>query len=396
MRLDGIDPANPQQALASDLCPADAEHDCLVAVASGTWRCQVCGGQGGELRTPPSLPANDDRDGSPLRFEDLSALLAGGLEPPAQLVDQLVVAGQVNWFSGHPGHGKTTLALWVAKQHVESGGHVIWIDWEAGDRETMLRLQSVGLAQDALEERFHYAYSPWIAASREGFARIQPWLDLWPGSLVVFDSASKGLSVAGLDENQPTDATLWTTNVVMPIRQAGGTAMVIDHVTKGATAQMPYARGAGSKLADTDVAWYVEAAKPFSRQRAGELRLTLKKDRNGVLPQGVSFSIGDGQGGLPITMLAARSGQLEATVAAMQNRIIAVLKDAGPEGANTTQVKQQVRGNRQKVGEILKEMAEDGLQPVRSATGRRKDEVRFYYDEAGEPSFVRRALGGKP
>lgn len=153
--------------------------------------------------------------------EDLAALLAGGLEPPAQLIEGLVVEGQVNWLAGHPAQGKTTVALWSAAQHLEAGGHVIWLDWEAGPRDTVLRLEALGASHDQIIDRFHYFYSPLVPADEHGLELLRGDLERWPNALVVFDSASKALSIAGLDENTPAEATRWTTEVVMPLPGTG-------------------------------------------------------------------------------------------------------------------------------------------------------------------------------
>lgn len=98
----------------------------------------------------------------------------------------------------------------------------------------------------------------------------------------------------------------------MPLRRLGATVAVIDHVPKGATRGTPYPRGAGSKLADTEVAWFVEAVEAFSQSQSGELLLTRQKDRNGVLPQDVRLSIGDGLGNLPVHRLTGPSGRSDA------------------------------------------------------------------------------------
>jgi hypothetical protein len=44
-----------------------------------------------------------------------------------------------------------------------------------------------------------------------------------------------------------------------------------------------YARGSGAKLAATDVAFKLDAVKPFSREMPGILELTVTKDRRGWL-----------------------------------------------------------------------------------------------------------------
>ena len=326
-----------------------------------------------------------------IRFEDLAVALAGGLEPPEQLVPDLVVKERVTWLAGHPGQGKSTVAMWIAVQHIQNGGHVIWLDWEGGLRETLLRFLAIGgLTQEQIVASFHYSNAPYMTVEN-GLEQLLPAVERMPGALVVFDSASKALSVAGLDENSPPDATRWTTQIVMPLRDHGATPLVIDHVAKTATRSTPYARGAGSKLADTDVSWYVEAAEPFNQTQAGEVLLTRLKDRTGSLPLDLRLKVGDGHGGLPIERIAGPSGVSDA-LQVVKERVKTALKQH--EEANATQLSGLVQGKKTTVLEAAKALAADFSEPVWSKPGKRVNEVVYYYDVSRLPDFVRRTMQG--
>jgi hypothetical protein len=326
-----------------------------------------------------------------LRFEDLSVALAGGLEPPELLVPDLVVKKRVTWLAGHPGQGKSTVAMWIAVQHIQAGGHVIWLDWEGGVRETLLRLVAIGgLENEQIVGHFHYANSPYMTAE-DGLDKLLPALRQMPGALVVFDSASKALSVAGLDENSPPDATRWTTHVVMPLRDHGATPLVIDHVAKTATRTTPYARGAGSKLADTDVSWFVEATEQFNQAQPGEVLLTRLKDRTGTLPLDIRLKVGDGQGGLPIERIQGRLGTSDA-FRVVKNRVKTALREH--ESANASQLSGLVRGKKATVLEAAKALATDDTEPVWSRPGKRVNEVIYYYDEERLPPLLRNIARG--
>lgn len=243
-----------------------------------------------------------------LRYVDLAALDEDATPP--MLVPGLLVSGQAHWYMGHPESGKSTLALHAAHEVMKLGLHVIWVDWEMGAMQAKRRARAVGVSDELLSEQFHYtAYPPEFGtAIGAGTARLLHDLDRWPNALVVLDSCSKALSAAGLDENAPTDATNWTTAVVLPLREAGATLLVIDHVSKSATRSQPYPRGAGSKLADTDVAFFIEAAEKFSRARSGVLAVTKQKDREGVLPDGTQrYSIGTARAACPSSASKTRA-----------------------------------------------------------------------------------------
>lgn len=228
-----------------------------------------------------------------LVFEDLEAILNGTLVPPDMLVDDLFYVEGVHWLSGHPGCGKTTLTMNAAWTAMLEGRDVVWLDYEGGVRPTVRRLRDVGVPVDLILERFHYAGWPVDAPEHLGTVA-----ERWPGALVILDSASKGITLAGLNENDPTEVTRWVAPIVKVSKLYSLPVVVIDHVTKSSNATARYSRGAGSKLADADVAWYVEATEPFNREQSGLIHCRLQKDREGCLPFDVWYTIGDGRGGL--------------------------------------------------------------------------------------------------
>ena len=324
-----------------------------------------------------------------IEFEDLGAVLDGGLEAPPLLVESLLVSGQVNWLSGHPENGKTTVALWAALKHIRNGGHVIWLDWEGGPRQTLLRLQALSATRDEIVGHFHYAYAPLIPADGEAREMLTPLLSQWPDALVVFDSCSKALSVAGIDENDNTESTRWTTRVVMPLRGLGATVLVIDHVAKSATASNPYPRGAGAKLADTEVAWYVQKTEDFNQRASGEITLKCQKDRNGILPLKVQLSVGDGEGGLPIKVKNTSDvseGKADGYGAVLGRTREAIKKHSGPDKKlSTRQLRQLVRGKNASVERAAKQLADEWYEPVQvEATN---SAVVYWWDESAAPKL---------
>jgi len=317
-----------------------------------------------------------------LEFVDLAAIAEGNVELPKALVPNLVVTGQINWFTGHPGNGKTTLAMYVAREAMERGVHVVYLDWENGAAPTARRLMAVGVAPELMRERFHYVAFPSIPAAAEGFDLIAHAVAPFDDVLVIFDSASKALSHAGLDENSNPDATRWTTEIVMPTREAGATVMVLDHPAKGATRTNPYARGAGAKLADTDVQWFVEADEKFSRENPGVLRLTRQKDRDGVLPvETVWYAVGDGRGGLPITEI---EGPTSSVRNELRGRILEVLRTHSA-GLSQNQIEQLAGGNRQRLREELQALTRDPASGVRVEPSGRA--LRYWHESPAAPGL---------
>jgi len=323
-----------------------------------------------------------------IHFEDLSAAARGDVDPPGMLVPGVIVEGQVNWLAGHPAHGKTTIAMHAALTAVRDGRPVVWLDWEGGKLPTVRRLLALGARAEDFE-RFHYAHAPRLTSDRTGLDAILGALEEWPRALIVFDSASKALSAAGLDENSPTEATKWTTEIIMPLREAG-TVIVIDHVTKGATRTTPYARGAGSKLADTEVFWYVEAQEKFSRERSGVILLTKHKDREGVLPERLRFKVGDGKGGLPVERIDADSEEGGEGRESPRTRVMAAVREKlrshDGEALTGRQVEQMVSGRRAAVADALRDLAADPSEPFTASPGPRTSVL--YRHDASAPTAL--------
>lgn len=254
-----------------------------------------------EVTDFPPLPAAPqlERAGG-LIFEDLGPMLEGGVPDPEVLVDDLLYTEGVHWMDGHPESGKTTLAMHLSIEVMGGGKHVVWLDYEGGLRQTVRRLIACDCPAQLAIERFHYA--AWPTEPVQFFGDVAA---KWPGALIVLDSASKAISAAGLDENSPTDVTKWCAPIVKAVKGCALPLIIIDHVIKSATKDSRYSRGAGSKLADSDVKFFVQCVDRFSRTQQGLICVHQQKDREGFLPYETWFKIGDGKGGLTMNVTEA-------------------------------------------------------------------------------------------
>ena len=237
-------------------------------------------------------------------WTDLSAMVAGEIEPPKLLLDDFLYEGASHWINGHPKHGKTIIMMDAACQLIERGHHVLWLDYESGPRRTARRLQEHGATPGFLSDFFHYQYAPRTTTDATVVRAFEAALDQWPGALVVFDSQAKALRRAGFSEDSADDVTEWTTNLVLHLSNVkDATVVVIDHVVKSATQASNYGRGSSAKAADADVSWYVQRRTDFDRRQRGMVDVYLWHDRDGALPGHLLFAIGDGEGGLPVHRL---------------------------------------------------------------------------------------------
>jgi hypothetical protein len=243
------------------------------------------------LPTPPKLL----RAGRTV-FVDLSTIWNKVKDPDLLLEEMpLLYTEGVHWFSGHPGSGKTTLALHISIQAMAHGRDVVWLDYEGGENVTVRKLQACGCTLDLVQSHFHYA--GWAKHALDDLPAIA---ELFPGALVVLDSASKSLQMQGKDENSPSEVTQWAGDIVKMAKQHRLPVIVIDHVSKNASTMTQYARGASSKLADADVAWYVEKVSDFSRDKSGIIHVRQAKDREGFLSFDFWYEVGDGAGAITL------------------------------------------------------------------------------------------------
>jgi hypothetical protein len=250
----------------------------------------------GESAPVPPLPevTADNRVGG-LTFLDIGPAFRGELPRPEVVVDDLLYESGVHGLSGHPGSGKSIMAMHIALIAMIDGRHVVWIDYENGLRMTGDRLRYMDAPADKLEELFHYVWSP--ASAEDALVALA---ERWPKALIVIDSISKALSAAGLDENSPGEVTTFTRKLISA-GKGGNPIIFIDHVAKKADSEARYSRGAGAKLADVDVHWMMSVEDKFNREMSGTVKLFNAKDREGFLPVVQYFRVGNAMGGLPVT-----------------------------------------------------------------------------------------------
>lgn len=214
---------------------------------------------------------------------DLAALAAEGVPPPVLLCGDLLYKGGLHSLSGPPDCGKSTIGYLWALQLLREGQHVVIFDEESGAEQVVEKMLALGAKPDELENVDYFQF-PGRTWTNDDIAALADVLMLEPRpALVMWDSSAAFLARAGLDENAAADVTRFWANVLTPCaRRAGAAVLVIDHDVKNGEASR-YARGSGAKLAATDVAYKLDAVKPFTRTQDGILKLTVTKDRRGWL-----------------------------------------------------------------------------------------------------------------
>jgi hypothetical protein len=239
---------------------------------------------------PEWTPPEERDDGRVL----LGKVIREGIEPPAVLVEDVLLEGKTHAIYGPSGHGKTYVELWLALRVRERGGPVIVFDNENNVSIMAERLEQLGADPDQLDRGFYYYPFPELPTTEEGRLAYEAKLDRIKPALVCFDSWISFLASNGLDENSSNDISTFSAHYLQPARRRGITTLILDHVPHDGG----HARGSTRKRDEVDVMFSLSRLRPFDRDQVGSIVLTRVKDREGWLPQSITFSVGgDGRGG---------------------------------------------------------------------------------------------------
>lgn len=210
----------------------------------------------------------------------------------------MLIEGTIAILEGHYEAGKTALMMDMERRWIEDLNRPVFhFDYEMGRRRVRKRMKANLWTPDDLE-LYHYDYMP----------NLQPGLleqvvaMLPPQPLISLDSYSAAMMYLGREENSATEAGNWWVGELQRARdEFGATILVNDQVKQNATARDRYAgRGSGSKSFNADVKWFIERFEKFSPTQSGVIKATLRKDREGVLPEELGFRVGDGMGHLTV------------------------------------------------------------------------------------------------
>lgn len=236
--------------------------------------------------------ATDDQSRVNLRVANLADILNGHQpeETPKWLPTPdgraLIYPGRYHDLHGMPSSGKTWIALATIAQILNDGdGGILYIDWEDTPGTFVRRLQALGVPNPLIADPTLVTYiNP---QGPLGTLEVQALVDHAhhvQAALIVLDALAPALALDGLDENSNTDVTRWIERTVKPFLAQGHAVIGLDHIPKNNENRALGGRGAGAKRAVIDGASYeVMTVTAFSRNRAGEVKLRIAKDRPGMV-----------------------------------------------------------------------------------------------------------------
>ncbi|MDP9398619.1 MAG: AAA family ATPase [Actinomycetota bacterium] len=219
---------------------------------------------------------------------DLRAVLAADYAPPRPVRlrrddgHPLLYAGMLHLVIGESEAFKSWLALVAAMEQINAARPVLYVDFESTPDVACSRLLALGCPREHIAAGLTYVQpqEPFSGATVEDLA---PHVREDPPALVVFDGLNEGLALHGLDMNSATD--IGTFYRLLPRRLAltGASVLLLDHPVKDRETRGRWASGSQHKVSGVDVAYTLEAVRPFGVGLHGISRLRISKDRPGAV-----------------------------------------------------------------------------------------------------------------
>ena len=247
------------------------------------------------LEDLPDIADTEGTDDGQWQFIDLGPILDGSWEPPRPTLltrDDgvgLVYPGRVHSLAGEPGGGKTWVALHLAAAVISNGGTAMLIDYEDQPGSAVSRLLALGVAPDAIRERFTYVRPDGPLIDRQGrvAGHTMARLEAIGADVVIIDSIGESLAAEGLKPNDDDAVARWFRLLPRRLARAGSAVLGVDHQAKSKDDRGLWAIGSQRKLAAIDGAAYIAEVKVApTKTKDGHLRIVCAKDRHGTHQRG--------------------------------------------------------------------------------------------------------------
>lgn len=217
--------------------------------------------------------------------QDLTSVLDGTYVPAQPTVGHrddgigLFYPGRISSIASESEAGKTWLALLVCLQEINTGRHVLYIDFEDDAGGVVGRLLALGANPRDVRNQFHYV-RPEARPTDIDLLDLAQVLQMRP-SLAIVDGVTEAMAMFGQELKENTDITKFGRTLLRPIAASGAAVVTLDHVVKSAENRGRYATlGGGHKVNGLNGSMYMlENIKPFGIGVAGRSRIRIAKDR---------------------------------------------------------------------------------------------------------------------
>lgn len=228
---------------------------------------------------------------------DLGPILEGTEEPvrPTILMRSdglgLFYAGRINTIAGESGHGKSWVALAAIAETLTEGGAAGYIDLEDHPRSIVGRLLALGVAAQAIAERFFYM-RPERRSGLEALESVDRLIVEHEIASLVIDSVGEAMALQGMKQNDDDAVADWYRHHARRWAALGPAVILVDHVPKSPDAPKLFAIGSQRKRAAIDGAGYrAEQVRPMAVGEHGTVSMLCAKDRHGTFPIGSEVAL---------------------------------------------------------------------------------------------------------
>lgn len=276
----------------------------------------------------------------------------------------LFYRGKVNGVHAESEAGKSWLCCLTAVQEIQSGNHVLYLDFEDDAVSVYRRMKQLGATEASLRSFFHYVNptGPLSDSEQESFNQLVNIR----GSLAIVDGVTEAMALEGLDGRMEGDIAKWHQRLTKPLAASGWAVVAVDHI--------PHAekRAIGSqhkRSAITGASYFLDGVHPIAPGQRGLSRLHVAKDRGGWVrahatpgrpPQWIADMVIDCRTGSVLNaalFLAAPSGgtdgeTFDAPPRALCAAVLAYVT-AHPEATSKADIRDAVKGNAARIGRCI-------------------------------------------
>lgn len=232
-------------------------------------------------------PATRGRPGDSWQPVDLGPILRGEHKAPEPTVGvarsdglRFLYPGKEHSIIGEMESGKSWFCLASCASELVDRKHVLYIHFEEADpTDTVVRLQTLGVSDEAIRDRFRFVGPDEPVRPDRLAALLEP-----APSLVVLDGVNEAMSLHGQGIREEDGAAAFRRLLVKPCTAVGAAVLSADHVVKDREKQGRGPLGSvhkGNGLSGSLI--MLENAEPFGRGQRGRSHVFVTKDRPGHL-----------------------------------------------------------------------------------------------------------------
>lgn len=217
-------------------------------------------------------------------------IISGAYQPPMPSVGQfgdraLFYKDAVNSVAGPPSSGKTWVVLVAARQEMEAGRDVVYIDMENGVGPFISRLiNDMGVDAGLIKDRLVYIFPEEKLGDESGQFLKEALRGVRP-TLIALDTTGVSMALEHTAPNDDDAVARWFKRIPSALaRRTGAAVVLIDHVPKNSENDTPI--GSQRKMAAVDAQYMLRNGTRFSRTADGLADVVCSKDRHGRFTPG--------------------------------------------------------------------------------------------------------------